>query len=48
MMSLFTMQEYAEAMQVQSVERPAVFEFSFFTPLYFVIAKFMEFVSAEV
>ena len=48
MMSLFTMQEYAEAMPVQPVERPAVFEFSFFTPVYFVIAKFMEFVSAEV
>ncbi len=48
MMSLFTMQEYSEALQVKAVERPAIFEFSFFTPLYFVIAKFMELVSAEV
>jgi hypothetical protein len=47
MMSFFTMQEYSEAVQVQPVERPASFEFSFFTPIYFVIAKFMEFVSAE-
>jgi hypothetical protein len=48
MMSLFTMQKYSETMPIRPVERPASFEFSFFTPLYFVIAKFMEFVSAEV